>query len=371
MQKAVIAVLFLALFSVQTFAQDLSAVDSTKIANAAETLGSGVQGEERIAAFRKIQEVLEDNKSIEGVSAGIQLIETTAIALESQAKISRGLEGITKAGSMPLSQSSIAAAVASIQQSAQKMQDKGSLPRSSAARLAKSISNLDKKLQQFGRPGLAKSISEFTGDPNAGKAFSASLSLFQAFGSGLNTLSDFQAADEEDVRKFAENFVKAFAPASHPVLSLPSTQLAIDNIAWTNEMFGQSAAGLDVIGNAIETGRFDSKRYNEVADSITNLVKRGPWGSDTAKRYVKQLCKAIGPLKPWCDKIFSKVEEALVGLDCKELTCDCANVGGGLLSGPRRVQCEIAESTMLQACKADSRNVPKCDAGAKGPGATR
>ena len=56
-------------------------------------------------------------------------------------------------------------------------------------------------------------------------------------------------------------------------------------------------------------------------------------GNSTAKDVLKSLCKAIPVAGAWCDDAFKLAQELISGGSCSAITCDCENVGGGLMRG--------------------------------------
>ena len=141
-----------------------------------------------------------------------------------------------------------------------------------------------------------------------------------------------------------------------------------DLVAWDNQMFGESAKALNLVADAIETGRFDHEAYNKIRGRLEEL-KKGPWDSDTAKDILKSLCKAIPIASAWCDDAFKLAEKLMGPVDCSAITCDCANVGGGLMRGPLIVTCKIQEQDLILQCQATKTVTGSCDGDAKGPAA--
>jgi hypothetical protein len=201
-----------------------------------------------------------------------------------------------------------------------------------------------------------------------GAALTNSLSRLANLAKVARAAPNLPDLDKKATKEFLDN-IKSIAP---PIPAFAANQAGItmfrDLQAYNNEMFRESTKALDLVADAIETGKFDNEAYNKIRDRL-NELKKGPWDGDTAKDILKSLCKAIPILGAWCDDAFKLAEELVSPVSCSAITCDCENVGGGLMRGPLIVSCKIQEQDLILQCQATGKVTGSCDGGAKGPAA--
>lgn len=250
-----------------------------------------------------------------------------------------------------------------------KMQENGTLLPEMAIQLDDAVQKLNSAAAKAGLPSVADAISQVTGDDKLGSAITDSLGRLANLAKVARESSDLAAMDEKATKEYIDNLVSILPPGAGPAISGPAFVAFRDSLAWNNEMYGESTKALNLVADAIETGQFDHAAYNKIRDRLKELSK-GPWGGDTAKDFFKKLCKSIPIAGAWCGDAFKLVEELISGVDCKAITCDCENVGGGLMRGPLIVQCLIQEQALIGECKATQKVTGSCQGDAKGPGAS-
>ncbi len=250
-----------------------------------------------------------------------------------------------------------------------EMQENGTLLPSAAIQLDDAIQKLDAATAKAGLPSVADAISQASGDAKLGAAITGALGKIAAAAKLARDAPKLNEMDEKAKKEFIDNLVSILPPGAGPAITGPAFTVFRDQLAWNSEMFGESAKAVNLVSDAIETGRFDHAAYNKIRDRIQELAK-GPWGSSTAKDFFKKLCKAIPIAGAFCDDAFQLAEELVSGVDCRAITCDCDNVGGGLMRGPLIVQCKIQEQDLIAACQATGKVAGSCLGDAKGPGAS-
>ena len=248
------------------------------------------------------------------------------------------------------------------------MQADGTLLSETAIQLDDAISNLNAAAAKAGLPSIGETISQASGDVVAGAAVTDMLGKLANMAKVARGSSDLAKMTADETKEYIDSMVGALPAGGGVAISGPAFIAFRDSLAWNNEMFGQSTQALDLVANAIETGQFDHEAYNKISNRLNELSK-GPWGSDTAKDMLKSLCKSIPVAGAWCDDLFKAVENLLGDVDCGAITCDCDNVGGGLMRGPLIVQCRLQEETLIAECRATQKVTSTCDEGAKGGGA--
>jgi hypothetical protein len=250
-----------------------------------------------------------------------------------------------------------------------EMQENRTLLPSAAIQLDDAIKKIDAATAKAGLPSVAEAISKASGDAKLGAAVTGALGKIAAAAKVARDAPNLKDMDEKAKKEFLDNIVSIMPPAAGPAITGPAFGVFRDEVVWSSEMYGESTKALDLVADAIETGKFDMGAYNKIRDRLQQLAK-GPWGGDTAKDFFKKLCKSIPIAGAWCDDAFDLAEQLISGVDCKAITCDCDHVGGGLMRGPLIVQCKIQEQDLISECQATKKVTGKCQGDAKGPGAT-
>ena len=250
-----------------------------------------------------------------------------------------------------------------------KMQENRTLLPSMAIQLDAAVQKLNAGAAKAGLPSVADAISQVAGDDKLGSAVTDSLGRLANLAKVARAAPDLAAMDEKATKEFLDDWVGMLPAGAGPAISGPAFVVFRDSLAWNNEMYGESSKALDLVADAIETGQFDHEAYNKIRDRLEDLSK-GPWRGDTAKDFFKKLCKSIPIAGAWCDDAFKLAEELISGVDCDAVTCDCENVGGGLMRGPLIVQCKIQEQELISQCQATKKVTGSCQGDAKGPAAS-
>jgi hypothetical protein len=250
-----------------------------------------------------------------------------------------------------------------------EMQENGTLLPSAAIQLDDAIQKLDAATAKAGLPSVADAISKVSGDEKLGAALTGALGKIATAAKLARQAPNLAELDEKAKKEFIDNLVSILPPGAGPPITGPAFTVFRDQLVWNSEMFGESTKALNLVADAIETGQFDHAAYNKIRDRLQELSK-GPWGSDTAKDFLKKLCKSVPIAGAWCDDAFKLAEELISGVDCDAITCDCENVGGGLMRGPLIVTCKIEEQNLIGECQATKKVTGSCPEGAKGPGAS-
>jgi hypothetical protein len=82
-------------------------------------------------------------------------------------------------------------------------------------------------------------------------------------------------------------------PGLHPLQPLLKSELAYAQELWRN-----STSGLDVVGNAIATGKLDHRKFQAVARQLRATAAKGPFSRDTAIEFAASLAEPIGLSQP-------------------------------------------------------------------------
>ncbi len=252
-----------------------------------------------------------------------------------------------------------------------QMQENHTILPSIAIELDDAISNLEAAADKVGLPSIAETLSEASGMDGLGASLTDTLGalakLAELAKKGRNS-PDIAAMDEASSREFVGNLFDVMTLGGGISISAPMQIMVRDTVVWNQQMFNEATKALDLVGDAIETGRLDQAAFDQINRRL-NELKRGPWGSETAKDILKSICESIPFVGKWCGDAFNLVE-VLMGNECAAITCDCANVGGGLMRGALTVTCRIQEENVKAQCAQTPSVVGYCDPDARGPGAT-
>ncbi|NNE22092.1 MAG: hypothetical protein HKN11_05735 [Rhizobiales bacterium] len=330
-------------------------------------LSAATETAQRVAALRDIQRIAAAHPNADGARLTAKLLSEKATEEAGPGAMLDALGTLAASGDIADVQA-YASIVGPLMETIGQMQDNKTLLPEAAIQLDKAVQKLDAAAAKAGLPSIAAAISQATGDDKLGSAVTNTLSRLAKIAELARNTPDLAKMNKEATTEYIYGWLEAASslggPAINNVTAVPFSQL----LGWNNEMYGQSSQALNLVADAIETGKFDHKAYNKIRDRLNELSK-GPWGSDTIKDMVKSLCKSIPIAGAWCDDAFKLVEE-LVGVSCGDITCDCENVGGGLMRGPLIVQCKIQEQDLISQCNATKKVTGKCQGDAKGPGAS-
>ena len=334
---------------------------------AGDRLGNAATTAERVSALREIGAIAAAHPDAEGAQVMASVLGQKATMEAGPGAMLAALEELASAGEIT-DVEAYSSIVGPLIDTAVKMQADGTLLPEAAIQMDDAISKLNGVAAKAGLPSVAEVISKASGDVISGAAATDLLSKLANFAKAARASPDLANMTAKETKEYLDSVVGSIPAGAGVAISGPAFIAFRDSLAWNNEMFGQSAQALDLVANAIETGQFDHEAYNKIHDRLNELSK-GPWGSDTAKDMLKSLCKSIPVAGAWCDDLFKAVEELLGDVDCGAITCDCENVGGGLMRGPLIVQCRLQEENLIGECRATQKVTGTCDAGAAGSGA--
>jgi hypothetical protein len=166
--------------------------------------------------------------------------------------------------------------------SAAEYSDKGSLA-DPAAQLV-----LNRMVERMVNLGLAK--QDLSGNSSEVLEYLEILQKLHKAGYSAAQLAEMK---ENQTKQFVESVVDLFPEMTNPVLNGPVAIVFSDQLHWTQDLYRDSTNALELVANAIETGKFDSAAYQRIADHIQVLSLQGPWGKKTA----------LGALKKWSEQI--------------------------------------------------------------------
>jgi len=345
--------------------------DSAKSAmNAAgERLRAATTTENRVRALRDIEAIAKAHPDAPEARLLARTLGQKA-TMEAGPKAMLGaLSELATSGNIPDPQT-FGDILAPMMETIGNMAEDGTLLPQAAIELDGAISALNDAAKKAGLPDVAAAISQATGIDGIGEKTTGLIGRIAKAAEIARAAPDLAKMNQAETKKFLDSLV-AFLPAgAGPAISGPAFGVFTEQLGWSNEMFGESTNAMNLVADAIETGKFDHAAYAKIEKRLNDLSK-GPWGSDTAKDFFKSLCKLIPVAGAWCDDAFQSVEELIAGVDCGAITCDCGNVGGGLLAGPNTVICKLQEQSIINECTATKKITLSCDPGAKGPDANQ
>ena len=331
---------------------------------AALRTAEGVDG--RRLAFAPAREALEASaKTVPGAALTLHIGNTQLSSQAAMAELTAalaGLGGATDAGGLRQRAVDILAAVAELNAPGST----GVPPTPSAAHaVSEAIERYDEVAAALGAPSLREIIVGALPE-EIGEHLNTVLDQIEQINEVYENLEDVAAGDTDAIDDFVGGVMGLLPPSLSPAFSGPAAIAFGDLMEWNGEMYDAAADGLNVVADAIETGRVDQDRLNQITDRLNNL-SRGPWGGDTARDFFRSWCDLLPALNDLCEQLVDEVADAITGANCAAIDCDCANVGGGLLAGPNRVTCEITQQDLRAFCTANGRIEGVC--GPAGPAA--
>lgn len=368
MRHLFLAFTLLVLSCLPAIAQDWP--DSARAAmNAAgERLQSATTTEDRVRALRDIEAIAEAHPDAPEARLLARTIGQKA-TMEAGPKAMLGaLSDLAKSGNIPNAQT-YGDILAPMMETVGNMAEDGTLLPQTAIELDKAITSLNDTAKKAGLPEVGAAISQATGIEGIGEKTTGLIGRIAKAAEVARAAPDLAKMNQAETKKFLDTLVGLLPAGAGPAVSGPALGVFTEQLGWSNEMFGESTKAMNLVADAIETGEFDQEAYAKIQNRLKGLSK-GPWGSDTFKNFYKGLCKLIPVAGAWCDDAFKAVEELVSGVDCGAITCDCGNVGGGLMSGPKTVTCKLQEESIISECNATKKITLSCDPDAKGPGAS-
>ena len=131
-------------------------------------------------------------------------------------------------------------------------------------------------------------------------------------------------------------------------------------------MWSATTAGLNVVADAISSGKVDDARLKRVTGQLQKLANTGPWGGIDASTFLREMAKEL----PGVGKIIKRLWREPIPPQCKAINCDCGAVEFGLLTGEYRKECVAAEEKLIAECAATRIVSGSCNTVAAGPFAT-
>ena len=223
--------------------------------------------------------------------------------------------------------------------------------------MAQSLAELDKAATAAGLPGIEKIITETFGEgaagPTMGKFFTALLKL------GKDPNPEGATAEEfREMRKArADALITMLTPRLAPYA--PLAPAVRDIIVWTGGSFDKSSQAMNLVTDAIRTGRFDEASFAVLRDQLYNHISRGPWDSGTMSDALLAWCTGIPELGRYCADVFREMKYRIKSAVCVAIDCDCDNVVGVI---PRiyREECRKYELEARMQCALVQQVVTGC-----------
>jgi hypothetical protein len=224
-----------------------------------------------------------------------------------------------------------------------------------AVKLPSSLEALGKELDQLDALGVKVDVPGATILKDAIKLAKLALSA-----------AELENRDAEALVEFTGNVADYLPPHLVPALGGHALEAFKEKLVWDEKMYEASTEGLNIVSEAIETGQFDSERYEKLAAEIEALANAGPWDGDNASQFLKEFIAEVPLIGPLVNALWSAAEES--ESICDAISCDCDNLDFGILTGPYRDECRAAEQALKNACSASGGQIQgSCHPTASGP----
>ena len=363
-----ICLMFAIVISATTaFAQEFSDEAKMQMEAAGARLTEASTTANRVAALREIEAIASANPDAPDARLLATMLGQQAMIESGPADLVDALGVLASAGEIT-DVNTYATIIGPLISTVAEMQENHKLLGATAIALDDAINNLNAVADKIGLPSIADTILEARGIKGLGSTVTDTLGNLAKFAELARSNPDVAAMDEATAKEFVDTFTSLMTLGGRVTISAPLTIAVRDSLVWNQQMFGESAKALNLVADAMATGHLDQEAYGEISDRL-NVLSRGPWGSDTAKDVLKSICDSIPLFGKWCGDAF-KLAEQLIGGECGAISCDCENVGGGIMRGHLLVSCRLQEQTVIAQCRATPPVVGNCDPGAMGPGAT-
>lgn len=224
----------------------------------------------------------------------------------------------------------------------------------------KDLYNLGKSLDRLNAAGMSYAQIRGAVSPLIVDLMDKALKLYKA---GLSA-EELVSSDAPERGRIVRDFIGLIPPGLSPALSGPGGVALSDALQWNGQMWDATSEGIDLVADAIATGRLDMGRHAAVAARIEALVTKGPWGGDTATTFFKQWATAL----PGLGKFLKAVWPEPVPEQCKAINCDCDNVTMELF-GEYRKACLAEQEMLLSKCIQSKVVSGACHITASGPDA--
>lgn len=363
-----LCLMFAVLISATTaFAQEFSDEAKMQMETAGARLTAATTTADRVSALREIEAIASANSDAPDARLLATMLGQQAMIESGPAALIDALGVLASAGEIR-DVETYASIIEPLMITVAEMQENHTLLGATAIALDDAVSNLNAAADKIGLPSIADTISEASGIEGLGSTVTDTLGKLAKFAELARSNPDVATMDEAAAKEFVDTVTSIMTMGGGITISAPVTIVVRDTLVWNQQMFGESAKALDLVADAMETGQLDQEAYGKISDRLNDL-SRGPWGSETAKDVLKSICESMPFVGKWCGDAF-KLAAQLLGDQCAAISCDCENVGGGLMRGPLMVSCRLQEETVIAQCRATPPVVGYCDPSAMGPDAT-
>lgn len=336
---------------------------------AGEHLSAATTTAERVAALRELESIATAYPEASEARLTAKLMAEKATQEAGPAKMLAAIgelaavNGVTDVETLGSIVTPLLSAIA-------EMHDNGTLMPEMAIQVDAGIKKLDDIAAKANLPSIAEAVDKATGDTGLAGTLAHVIDVIADVAKNSKGSPNLREMDMKATKEYLEDWRDAFlAGGFSPAISGPAAEVFLDSLVWNSEMFKESTNALDLVSEAIETGRFDDQAYARIEGRLTELGENGPWGSSTALDFFEKLCEKIPIAGLWCSDAFDLVQDLIGDVDCGKIDCDCYNVSGGMMKGPLIIQCEINEQDLVMACQEQGKIVGTCMPNASGPAA--
>ncbi len=239
---------------------------------------------------------------------------------------------------------------------------------STAHRVADTIAALDSALADMGAPPFWDQVEAVLGDQET-------TALLQEFRDHIEQAMDLYEdatavaeGDTERVDDFVSGVLNTIPPSLAPAFHTPMGAMLADQLQWQQEMAEAATDGVETVADAIRTGAIDQERLNQVTERLEEL-SRGPWGSETARDYLRQWCGHLPIGADACEDVADYWEQWENQDRCEAaISCDCENTTYAFRDISIQ-QCKGYESQIIEACLEEGAIRGWCDPITSGPAA--
>jgi len=225
-----------------------------------------------------------------------------------------------------------------------EMRDNGMLLPDTAVRVDNAIKKLDDAATKAGLPKLADIVDPPIGGTQPRSKTAELIEQIAALAKKARDAANPQNMNEAEKRRAIDRLFGLLPRGAGPALTGPGYTVFRDTVVWNSEMFDESSKAMNLVADAMTTGKFDQQTFGKIESRMKDLAK-GPWTEKTAVDFFERLCKGIPVAGPWCGEAFKLFKAKSSDVDCAAISCDCDNVPGGLMKGPLIVQCRIRQPT--------------------------
>lgn len=249
----------------------------------AEQLEAGTPADQ-IAYFRKI---LPDLQAAESASPGLAFtdlagrISTDAMAAELDEEA--GLAALQRAPPASDDRSSYLGALPAM------LKPLFDLARSGPEN-PEGLYNLNSAIERLAAAGIG--LSEIVGaDPDAYDLKTIEkVAKWNKVGDNLAGLKETGAVN---AKQFTNGVLSILPPELAPALASPAGKFFRDLMDWDQQMWSNSTDGLNLVSQAIATGKLDAAAYDKVSQRLQALGRQGPWTTQSGVDFAKKTAEMI------------------------------------------------------------------------------